>query len=48
VGAVGQPRDNDPRAAYVIYHKEEGIIELRRVEYDIAETRRKIKQSGLG
>jgi predicted phosphodiesterase len=47
VGAVGQPRDNNPKAAYVIYDKEQGIIELRRVEYDIAETRRKVREAGL-
>lgn len=32
-GSVGQPRDNDPRAAFAIY--DNGIISLRRVEYDI-------------
>jgi diadenosine tetraphosphatase ApaH/serine/threonine PP2A family protein phosphatase len=47
-GAVGQPRDNDPRAAYVVYNKEDGTIELRRVVYDIATAQRKIREAGLG
>jgi diadenosine tetraphosphatase ApaH/serine/threonine PP2A family protein phosphatase len=36
VGAVGQPRDNNPKAAYVVYDVYEGTIELRRLDYDIA------------
>ena len=47
VGAVGQPRDNNPRAAYVIYDVDAGTIELRRLEYDIAATQRKILAAGL-
>jgi predicted phosphodiesterase len=47
VGAVGQPRDNNPKAAYVIYDLEAGTIELRRLDYDIATTQRKIREAGL-
>ncbi|MCS7336923.1 MAG: metallophosphatase family protein [Verrucomicrobiae bacterium] len=47
VGAVGQPRDNNPKAGYVIYDTVEGTIELRRVEYDIAKAQRKILEAGL-
>lgn len=47
VGAVGQPRDGDPRAAYVIYDDVTHTIERRRVEYDVATTRQKILDSGL-
>jgi len=47
VGAVGQPRDGDPRAACVIYDPAEHFIELRRVAYDSAPTRKKILQVGL-
>lgn len=47
-GSVGQPRDNDPRAAYVIYDIDKGTIELRRLQYDIGETQRKIREAGLG
>ena len=43
VGSVGQPRDQDPRACYVIY---DGItVEYRRVSYDVERTMRKILQS---
>jgi predicted phosphodiesterase len=47
VGAVGQPRDNNPKAAYVVYDVHEGTIELRRLEYDIAAAQRKILAAGL-
>jgi diadenosine tetraphosphatase ApaH/serine/threonine PP2A family protein phosphatase len=47
VGAVGQPRDNSPKAAYVIYDTDKGVIDLRRVAYDIETTRRKIRDAGL-
>ena len=47
VGAVGQPRDNNPKAAYVIYDVDAGTIELRRVEYDIAAAQAKIREAGL-
>jgi len=47
VGAVGQPRDNNPKAAYVIYDMDEGTIELRRLDYDIAGTQAKIRAAGL-
>ena len=48
VGSVGQPRDNNPKAAYVVYDLDAGTIELRRVEYDVAVTLRKIREAGLG
>ena len=46
-GSVGQPRDRDPRAAYVIYHPEEQAVEFRRVEYDIESASAKILDAGL-
>lgn len=46
-GSVGQPRDEDPRASYVIYDDEKGVIENRRVEYDIEMAAQKIKDAGL-
>lgn len=36
VGSVGQPRDGDPRACYVIFDGKE--IQFRRVAYDIEKT----------
>jgi predicted phosphodiesterase len=42
VGSVGQPRDNDPRASYVVYDAQEDTICYRRVEYDISATQAKM------
>ncbi len=47
VGAVGQPRDNNPKAAYVIYDTVDGTIEIRRLDYDIAAAQKKILAAGL-
>lgn len=46
-GSVGQPRDNDPRAAYAIYDDESGALTFYRVPYDIAETQRRMEAAGL-
>jgi len=35
-GSVGQPRDHDKRACYLLFDEKEQTIEWRRVEYDIA------------
>ena len=48
VGSVGQPRDNNPKAAYVIYDLDEATIELRRLIYDFGTAQRKISEAGLG
>jgi predicted phosphodiesterase len=47
VGAVGQPRDNNPKAAYVVYDLDEATIEIRRLEYDIPGAQKKILDAGL-
>lgn len=41
VGSVGQPRDQDPRAAYAILHQDR--VEFVRVEYDVEKTASQIK-----
>ncbi len=49
-GSVGQPRDGDWRASYLLYDSEiggAGALEHRRVEYDIATAQRKIRAAGL-
>jgi predicted phosphodiesterase len=46
-GSVGQPRDNDPRAAYGIYDLAAGTMELRRLDYDIDKTQQKARDAGL-
>jgi len=47
VGAVGQPRDGNPKAGYVIYDLNESSIELRRLDYDIPKAQKKILEAGL-
>ena len=46
-GSVGQPRDGNPKAAYVTYDLDSGYVELRRVEYDVPGALGKIAASGL-
>lgn len=47
VGAVGQPRDGDPRAAYGLLDMERQTMRMRRVDYDIAGAQRRILDAGL-
>ena len=47
-GSIGQPRDGDVRAAYVIYDREAQSIEFRRVSYSLLSTSEKINDRGLG
>ena len=47
VGSVGQPRDGNPKASYVVYDLDEGSIEIRRLDYDMATTQQKILDAGL-
>jgi diadenosine tetraphosphatase ApaH/serine/threonine PP2A family protein phosphatase len=46
-GAVGQPRDGDPRAAYAIVDADAHAVELLRIEYDAEAAREKIAAAGL-
>ena len=46
-GAVGQPRDRDPRAAFGILDTEKMTFEFCRVEYDIENCARKVLDAGL-
>jgi len=46
-GAVGQPRDNDPRASYAVIDVEERDVIIQRVEYDIRSIVEQIEISGL-
>lgn len=47
VGSVGQPRDRNPKSAYVIYDLDAGTVSMRRLEYDIPATQRKVRAAGL-
>ena len=47
VGSVGQPRDANPLACYVIYDEVANTVEFRRVAYDVAKAAEKIASAGL-
>lgn len=47
VGSVGQPRDRDPRACFLILAEPAGAIEFVRVPYDIAAAQGKIRAANL-
>ena len=46
-GSVGQPRDGDPRAAYLVLDLEIGRVTWHRVEYEIAPVQAAIRAAGL-
>lgn len=46
-GSVGQPRDGDPRAAYLIYETEDRLLRFRRVAYEVEAAQAKIVRAGL-
>jgi predicted phosphodiesterase len=46
-GSVGQPRDNDPRAAYLLLDLDAQRASFRRVEYDVARTQQEMREAGL-
>jgi diadenosine tetraphosphatase ApaH/serine/threonine PP2A family protein phosphatase len=46
-GSVGQPRDGDPRAAYLLIDLEARTARFRRVEYDIERTQAEMEAAGL-
>jgi diadenosine tetraphosphatase ApaH/serine/threonine PP2A family protein phosphatase len=47
VGSVGQPRDGDPRAAYLVLNTASHTATLHRIRYPIAVTQRKMMTQGL-
>jgi diadenosine tetraphosphatase ApaH/serine/threonine PP2A family protein phosphatase len=46
-GSVGQPRDGDPRASYLVLDPEAGSATWHRVAYDIAPVQSAIRAAGL-
>jgi diadenosine tetraphosphatase ApaH/serine/threonine PP2A family protein phosphatase len=46
-GAVGQPRDGDPRAAYLMLDFDANRAHFRRVPYDVEATQAEIRENGL-
>ena len=46
-GSVGQPRDGDPRACYILLDTEARTVEYHRVEYPIEKTQAKMMEYNL-
>jgi predicted phosphodiesterase len=46
-GSVGQPRDGDARAAYLLLDLDAKRAEFRRVRYEVAKTQAEIRERGL-
>jgi predicted phosphodiesterase len=46
VGTVGEPRDADPRATWVLFDSRAGTVEFRRLDYDHQGARRKAEAGG--
>lgn len=46
-GSVGQPRDRDPRCAYVIFDPKKNSWDYRRIEYDIPKVQELMTAAGL-
>jgi predicted phosphodiesterase len=46
-GSVGQPRNQDPRAAYAILDTDAGAITFHRIEYDFVQTQRQMTDAQL-
>ena len=47
VPSVGQPRDHDPRAGYLVWDDEAGTFEQVRLDYDIDRAAQRIHDAGL-
>jgi predicted phosphodiesterase len=46
-GSVGQPRDGDPRAAFLLLDLDAQRASFRRVEYDVKRTQREMRDASL-
>ena len=46
-GAVGQPRDRDPRAAYAIFDEDTNVWDCRRIEYDVESVQQRMQAAHL-
>jgi len=46
-GSVGQPRDGDPRASYIILDTDKATLEYHRIPYPIEVTQRRMMEEGL-
>jgi len=46
-GSVGQPRDRNPRASYLIFDESKQVVQFYRIPYRIVNARSKILKQGL-
>jgi predicted phosphodiesterase len=46
-GSIGQPRDGDPRAAFVIAELDRHIVDFWRVPYDVEAVQQRMTKAGL-
>lgn len=46
-GSVGQPRDGDPRASYMVVDLNDFRVELRRIKYDVSRVISKLRSLNL-
>lgn len=46
-GSIGQPRDRDPRAAYMTYDSEKKLVRWHRVAYPVDRAQQRILKAGL-
>lgn len=46
-GSIGQPRDRDPRAAYMTYDSDRGVVRWYRLRYPIRKAQKRILEAGL-
>lgn len=46
-GSIGQPRDRDARASYMVYDSRRRVVRWYRVPYPITEAQQRIRKAGL-
>jgi predicted phosphodiesterase len=46
-GSIGQPRDRDPRASYMVYDSDRRALRWYRVAYPVAKAQERIRDAGL-
>jgi predicted phosphodiesterase len=46
-GSIGQPRNRDPRASYMIYDSKKRVVSWYRIPYPIGDAQSRIRKAGL-
>ena len=47
VGSLGQPRDVNSDASFIVYDSKERTVGVHRFKYDLSSTQHKIRENGL-